>query len=183
MGMHGSAGTFGIAIADQLHDALMLEEAMMIGGAICGIPQPAPDNGPAHGVQRVEQREQKRVARCAGNQPVQAVVAILIMPPGPGLARGSEAVTHLGDLCRRCPEGCLGRKHRLDEQPRMHDLAGFEAWAISAIVANSSPGRMPMKVPLPTWRHSSPWPSRIASALAQLAARHAKDLAKLALGR
>ena len=87
MGIHGSAGSFNVAIGDGLHETLMLEEAVMIGRrALGGIAQPSPDNRPSHGVQRVEQREQERVARGSGDQPVEPVVAILIMAPAARLA-------------------------------------------------------------------------------------------------
>jgi hypothetical protein len=75
MAAHRLRGLVHVPVGDGADDLLMLREAVMIRiGARPVGPQPAPGHRAAHGVQRVEHREQQGVAGCLRDGAVQPVI-------------------------------------------------------------------------------------------------------------
>ena len=113
-----------VALLDRLNDCRMLGEAVMIGRRMWGIiAKPSPHDSSAHGIDSVEDGEQQRVMTRRGDGPVQAVVPILILPPGLRAARTAHAELHLGDIAGGRVQRRLARQLRLDSEPRAHHLA------------------------------------------------------------
>ncbi len=101
MSIHGGGCCFEITLGDGADQQIMLAETVMVGWRTQAVvAQPTPNDSAAHRVQSVEQSDQDGVVRCLGHEPMQAVVAILILPPGGGNARGRQALAHLA-RCRR----------------------------------------------------------------------------------
>ena len=61
---HRLAGAFHVAFLDRAYQDFVLPEAVMVLRRARGlVAQATPDDGPAYGIQRVEQSEQNRVVR------------------------------------------------------------------------------------------------------------------------
>ena len=117
-----------VAILDGGDDCLVVLEGMMVGRRLHLLhAQPTPDDGTAHRVQRIEQRQQQRVLRRFRDHAMQAVVPRFVLPPGLRRAGALHAEVHLRNMGRGSIERGHPRHLRLEQQARAHHLGGVGA--------------------------------------------------------
>ena len=180
-----SAAAMGSRSADRANQPVMLGEAV-VRAVRAGreAPQPAPGDRAPDRVQAVEQRQQDDVGGGLGHGAVQAVVPVLVGAPVAGATALAHALGQLVEIGRRGvqrPPVARARAPAPGAPPSRP--AGLVRRVTSVRSCTVSTGRLPTKVPRPTWRQIRPSASRSASARRSVPRLTPEFLGEMALRR
>jgi hypothetical protein len=184
MALHCFAGTRCITFFDGANDPFMLGKAMMIERRFNGIgAEPSPNNGTAHSVQRIEQRQKHCILRCFGDGSMKPVIPIFVLPPRFGEPRRMHALMHFGDVVGAGGYCRFAGDSRFDHEACLHNLARIGS------AGNCRNPRMFLNRPGAQERTSTNMAPKFAvpfqheQCFAQLATRNAENIRQLTFRR